>query len=446
MNLERLERSQARITFKLSAQDVDKYLEQTAKELSKAVKVPGFRPGRAPSKVVEARLGKETFRAEALQDLMPKALQEATEEHKLSFLSYPRYDYKLEELDWGKEFIFQVTLDLEPEVQLATYKDVPVEKKIQPVGDEGIQQRLQVYLDRYSELVPSEKTKVENGDYAVVDLEGKIDDEVVPGSVVEGYSVQVGQGYLEEKLDQAIAGMEVGENKIVSIEYPQDHPNKEIAGKTINFSVKLTAIQEREYPELDDEFAQDVSGLDTLQEWKEQIKAELEATATSQAEHKLMEDLIGKVVGESTVELPPYTLEEFKRSAGERMKLMLAYQGMQWEDYEKALAEDGKDSQEVIASIAEKEMKEELVLGAIADAEKLEPSSEELEAKIKELEQSRSKEDKASLASHAYYQLRLEKARQFIRDHAKVEEVLEKQQEDGSEQDEHISTDGGGTK
>jgi trigger factor len=444
MNLERLERSQARITFQLSAQDVDRNLEHTARDLSRKVKVPGFRPGRAPSKVIEARVGKDTFRAEAIQKFMPVAYQKAVTEHKLATLGYPRFEFEAEDLEWGKDFSFQVTMDLQPEIQLASYKDVSVQKRIRPVEEEDIQGRLKLYLDRYSELVPSEKTTVANGDYAIIDMEGKMDDEVVPGSTLTGYPVQVGQGYLEQKIEQALEGMKIGDNKVVSIEYPEDHPNNELSGKAINFSITLTGIQEREYPELDDDFAKDVSGFDTLDEWKEQIRADLETTAQSQAEKQLMEDLIGKVIEESTVELPPFTLEEFKRSAGERLRLMLAYQGIQWEDYEKALADDGKDSQEVITSIAEKEFKEELVLLEIGEAEKLEPSTEELEAKIAELEKSKSKEEDVNLANQAYYLLRLEKARQFIRDHAKVEEELEKKQEDGSEEDEHTNTHGGG--
>ena len=239
--------------------------------------------------------------------------------------------------------------------------------------------------------------------------------------------------------------MEVGEKKVISIDYPEDHPNKDIAGKTIDFSVTLTAIQEREYPDLDDEFAQDVSGYESLDEWKAQIRQRLEEQADARAENKVLEELVTKVVEESETELPPFTLESYKEFAEQRMRLTLAYQGISWDEYKKALADEGKDSQEVITSIAEKEMKEELVLQKIAEEENLQPSSEEIEARVKELKSSRPKEDEESLQSFASYQLRLEKARQFIRENAVVEEIQENEQEDGSEENEHLDSNGGGT-
>lgn len=444
-NLERLERSQVRVNFQLTPEEVNECLERTARELASTVQIPGFRPGRAPSKVVEAKLGKQTLRSEALQSLLPQLLGDVLTEDNISFLGYPRYDYNAEELDWGKSFSFNVTMDVSPEVKLATYKGVEVQKKLQPVTDEMVQKVIQQYLERYSELVPSEKTKVENGDFAVIDLEGKIGDEVVPGSTAEGYTIELGSGYLEEKLESGIVGMEVGEKKVISIDYPEDHPNKDIAGKTIDFSVTLTAIQEREYPDLDDEFAQDVSGYESLDEWKAQIRQRLEEQADARAENKVLEELVTKVVEESETELPPFTLESYKESAEQRMRLTLAYQGISWDEYKKALADEGKDSQEVITSIAEKEMKEELVLQKIAEEENLQPSSEEIEARVKELKSSRPKEDEESLQSLASYQLRLEKARQFIRENAVVEEIQENEQEDGSEENEHLDSNGGGT-
>jgi trigger factor len=278
-------------------------------------------------------------------------------------------------------------------------------------------------------------------------LEGKSGGEVVPGTVAEGYSVALGKGYLEEKLEAGIIGMEVGETKVISIEYPEDQPNSEIAGKTVNFTVKLTGIQEREYPELNDEFAQDVSGSETLEEWKEKIKADLEAKINSQAEDALQNELVDKVVQDSALELPRFTLEQYEILAEERMKMMLAYQGITWEGYAKFLEKDGKNQQQEIRSIAEKDLKEDFVLLALADAEKFEPSSEEIQATVKKLEQSASKDSKLSqdeLVDRASAQLRSQKARQFIREHAVVEEVIE-QQEDRSEKNEHTSTDGGGT-
>ena len=445
MNLERLERSQARVNFLLSAQEVDRALEKNAREVSKKVKIPGFRPGRAPSKMVEAVVGKEALRGEALQEILTRAFVEAAQEHKLAYLNQPRFDYEAEDLQWGKEFSFQVTMDLEPEVELGTYKGITMEKKLQPVDDKLVDQQIQSSRERYSELVPSEKTKTEDGDYAKINLIGKIGDEVVPGTELVGYPVHLGQGFLEPELDAAIVGMEIDEKKIVSIEYPQEHPSAEVAGKTIDFSVELVGIEQREYPDLDDDFAQNVSGCDTLAEWKEQIRGQLEQNIASQAEQKLYQDLVDKVVEESKTELPPFTLETYQRGAEQRMRIYLSYQGIQWEDYIRELEADGKTSQEVIVPLAEKELKQELVLLAIAKAEKLTPSTEELEAKIAQLKQSHPKEEEAELVSTAQYQLLLEGARKFIRDQAQVQEVLVQQEEGRGEEDEHTDTHGGGT-
>lgn len=442
MNLERLERSQARVTFTLPAKEVDNLLTKTAKKVSQQIKISGFRPGRAPVKMVEAKVGKDALRGEAISDLLPQAFSEAIQEHELNFLGQPHFEYQSEDLDWGQEFSLAFTLDLLPEVELGTYKGVVMEKRIPPLDEELVQKQIEAYRKHFSELIPSERTVVEAGDQAKVNFKSfDVDNPEEPLAQMDAVPMEVGSGFLEEELDQGIVGMEIGEEKTIRIEYPEDFRDPNFAGKTVDYQIELLEINERSLPELTDEFVKEVSGHETLAAWEAFLKEELAKNLAKEAEEKLKQDLIDKVVAESTTDLPPFALEEQEKQTKRNMEMMLAYQGFTWEDYENELAATGESSQEVIAEAAAKGLKTELVLDAIAKAEELEPTAEELAAEVERLSQDHPNQDEYELLMQTRQQLRLNLARKLIREEAQVEEV---QEEKRGEEDEHTDTNGGG--
>ncbi|NLG85454.1 MAG: trigger factor [Firmicutes bacterium] len=429
-NVERLDKTRVAIQVGFGPEEVAEAIDKAYRRVAQRIKVPGFRPGKAPRAVLEARYGRGIFYEEALEILVPSAYQEALRLHDLEPIDEPEMEI-VEPLEEGKPFIFKATVRVLPPVELGEYKGLRIEKPVPRIEEEEVRRRLEDLREDYAELVPAGHEELAAGDFAVVDLEGYVDGRPLPESSQNGYTFELkpGSPFPLPGLAEGILGMRVGETRTVTIRLPEDHYQEEFAGKEAEFRVVLQAIKQKELPDLDDEFAKSL-GAESLAHMEESIRTGLRRVAEREAERVFRERLLKKVVENARIEEIPAVLVE--RAVERRYRRLLSW----WEErgisHEKYLAHLGKTENEIkeeMRPAAEWEVREDLVLDAIAKAEGIEPSEEEINQrlaelaaalKIKEVDQLRATFAADGRLSALTWAIRREKAVKFLAEKAEA--------------------------
>jgi len=380
---ERLENNKVALEIEVDAAKVDAALERAYRKVAQQVNIPGFRKGKAPRKIIEARFGKEALYDEALEELVPVAYREALDQEQLDPIEQPKIsDVEIEE---GKPLRFKVEVTVTPEVTLGEYKGIQVEKLVERVEEKDIAHMLEHLQHDHAELVPAERSRVEKGDFAVIDFEGFIDGEPFSGGAAKGYMIEIGSGRMIDGFEEQLVGVEVGAPAEVRVTFPEDYRAEHLRGKEALFKVTVTALYVRRLPELDDEFARGVSNAETLDELKAEIRKDMEAAAERRAERAMRERLVELVRDQAQVELPEVLVQDELADVINDFARNLASMGIDPESY---LARTNKTIDDLKADFrpeAEARVKAELVLKAIAKREGITVSVEELEAKIEQL-------------------------------------------------------------
>ncbi|MFO7318540.1 MAG: trigger factor [Limnochordia bacterium] len=423
---ERLENNKVALDIEVDAEEVDAALERAYRKVVQRVTIPGFRKGKAPRKVVEARLGKEVLYDEALEELVPAAYREALDQEQLDPIERPTISQV--EIEEGKPLRFRAEVTVAPEVTLGEYKGIRVEKLVERVEEKDIAHILEHLQEDHAELVPAERTRVEKGDYAVIDFEGFIDGQPFDGGAAKGYRLQIGSNRLIEGFEEQLVGAEVGVPTEVRVTFPEDYHAEHLRGKEAVFQVTVTSLHVKRLPELDDEFARDVGGVETLDQLKEEIRKDMEAAAERRAENAMRERLVQLVRDQSQVELPEVLVEEELVDLINDFARDLARLGISLQQY---LERSGKTPDDLRAEFrpeAEARVKTELVLKAIARREGITVSREELEAKIDQLvagerdpKAARQLLDDPDRRAAIKTSMVLDKTVQFLVDHAEIE-------------------------
>ena len=350
---------------------------------AKYFNIPGFRKGKAPIQIVEKYYGKEIFYEDAFNEAAGEALDEAVKENKLEVVSRPDIDVK--QIEKGKDLIFTAVMQTKPEAELGKYKGVEIEKIEYKVSEKDIEHELGHMQEHNSRLVSIEDRPVEKGDIATIDFEGFVDGKAFDGGKAEGHELEIGSNTFIPGFEDQIIGMKTGEEKDINVKFPEEYFSEELKGKDATFKVKLHEIKKKELPELNDDFAKDTSEFDTLEELKKSIKEKLEEENKNKAKYET-EDAAIKAVSDATeVEIPSGMIETEIDNMVRDIETRLSYQGMQLDQYLEMMGKSMEDFRKEYEEQAKTSVKTRLTLEAIEKAEKIEPSDEEVDKKLKEM-------------------------------------------------------------
>ncbi|WP_284139750.1 MULTISPECIES: trigger factor [unclassified Virgibacillus] len=372
------------LTFEVSAEDFEGALDKAFKKVVKKVQVPGFRKGKIPRNMFEKRFGAESLYQDAIDIVLPEAYTKAVDEAGIEPVDQPEID--IDDIERGKSLVFTATVTVKPEVKLGDYKDLEVEKQDVTVTDEDVDHELEHQRERFAELVVKEEGAVEQGDTVVIDFEGFIDGEAFEGGKGENHSLEIGSGQFIPGFEDQLVGKTAGEDTEVQLTFPEDYHAEEFAGKEATFKVKIHEIKMKELPELDDEFAKDVDeNVESLEELKSKKKEELEAQKKQNAENATRETLIEKATDNAEVEIPEAMVDTELDRMMKEFEQRLQMQGMTMDMYFQFSGQDEAALKEQMKDDAQKRVKTNLVLEAIAATEKLEASEEDIDAELEKM-------------------------------------------------------------
>lgn len=380
---EKKEGNQGVLTVEVEAEKVNKSLDEAFKKVVKKVNVPGFRKGKVPRSIFEKRFGVEALYQDAVDILLPEAYAQAVEETGIEPVDTPEID--IEQIGKDKTFIFKATVTVKPEVKLGQYKGIEVEKYDTEVTDEDVENELKSLQERHAELVIKEEEPAEKGDTVVMDFEGFIDGEAFEGGKGENYSLELGSGQFIPGFEDQLVGVKAGEEKDVEVTFPEDYHATELAGKPAVFKVKVHEVKGKELPELDDEFAKDVDEeVETLEALKEKIKNRLMDTKKHEEEHYIQDTVLEKAAENAEIDIPSVMIENEIDRMIQDFDYRLQLQGLNLDLYYQFSGQDEKALREQMKEEAEKRVRVTLTLEAVAKAENIEATDEDME---KELEQ-----------------------------------------------------------
>ncbi|MEQ6000536.1 trigger factor [Bacillus amyloliquefaciens] len=378
---EKQEGNEGVLTVEVDADTFKTALDDAFKKVVKQVSIPGFRKGKVPRGLFEQRFGVEALYQDALDILLPVEYPKAVEEAGIEPVDRPEID--VEKIEKGESLIFTAKVTVKPEVKLGDYKGLGIEKDDTAVTDEDVQNELKALQERQAELVVKEEGAVENGDTVVLDFEGFVDGEAFEGGKAENYSLEVGSGSFIPGFEEQLTGLEAGAEKDVEVTFPKEYHAEELAGKPAVFKVKIHEIKAKELPELNDEFAKDIDEeVETLAELTEKTKKRLEEAKENEADAKLREELVLKASENAEADVPQAMIDTELDRMLKEFEQRLQMQGMNLELYTQFSGQDENALKEQMKEDAAKRVKSNLTLEAIAQAENLEVTDEEVEAEL----------------------------------------------------------------
>ncbi|MFC7440797.1 trigger factor [Laceyella putida] len=380
---EKTETNKGVLTVEADAQQVAQALDQAFKKVVKQVNIPGFRKGKVPRPIFEKRFGVEALYQDALDILLPEAYEAAVNETGIEPVDRPEID--IEQLEKGKSLIFKATVTVKPEVTLGEYKGLEVEDKDFSVKPEDVDAELEKMRKQQGQLEVVEDGAVENGDRVIIDFEGFVDGEAFEGGKAEQYTLEVGSGTFIPGFEDQLIGMKVGEEKDVNVTFPEEYHAEELKGKPATFKVKLHEIKRLNLPELDDEFAQDVSEFDTLAELKADIEKNLNEKAAKDKENYIRNELVEQAAEKAEVEIPEVMIENEVENMLRQFEQRLTYQGLNLELYAQFTGQDQDALKEQFKEDASKRVRANLVLEAIAKTENIDVTEADIEGEIQEM-------------------------------------------------------------
>jgi trigger factor len=381
---EKLEGNTGVLTVEVPAEKVNEGLTAAFNKVVKTVNVPGFRKGKMPRPMFEKRFGVESLYQDALDILLPEAYGNAIDETGIEPIDRP--DIDIEQMEKGKELIFKATVQVKPEVTLGEYKGLEVEEFDATVADEDVAKELETLQNRQAELVVKEEGTAELGDTVVLDFEGFVDGEAFEGGKAENHSLELGSGSFIPGFEEQLVGLATGESKDVEVSFPEEYHAAELAGKPAVFKVTLHEIKGKELPALDDEFAKDVDDeVETLDALKEKIRTRLEDSKKHEAEHHLRDSVVEKAAENAQVEIPEVMVTNEVNRMLQEFEQRLQAQGMNLELYFQFSGQDENALRGQMKEEALNRVKVALTLEAIAKAENIEATDEDVNAELEKM-------------------------------------------------------------
>ncbi|QDW91452.1 trigger factor [Staphylococcus chromogenes] len=378
---EKKEGNEGLLQVTVPAEEVDKALDQAFKKVVKQINVPGFRKGKVPRPIFEQRFGVEALYQDAVDILLPKAYSNAVEEAGINPVDQP--EIEVTQIEKGKEFKFDATVTVEPEVELGDYKGLEIEKQDTELTDEEVETTINQRLEAMADMVIKEDGKVEEGDTVNLDFDGYVDGEQFEGGQADGYDLEIGSGMFIPGFEEQLVGLKVGEEKDVEVTFPEEYHAEELAGKPATFKTKINEIKTKEVPELDDELANELdSDTNTVDEYKENLRKQLAESKATEAENVQKEEAITKATDNAKVDIPDAMIKTEEDRMLQEFAQRLQQQGLNLETYFQISGQSEEDLRGQMKEDAEQRVKTNLTLAAIADAENIEASDEDVEKEL----------------------------------------------------------------
>ena len=422
--VEELGKSMVKLTIEVSAEEFEKAMETAYQKNKNKLSVQGFRKGKAPRAMIEKMYGAGIFYEDAANELIPGAYEKAAVESGLDIVSRPEID--LVQVEKGKEFIFTAEVAVKPEVTLGEYKGVEVEKAELDVTDEEVNAELDRVREQNARILTVEDRPVADGDETVIDFEGFVDGVPFAGGKGEDYKLVIGSHSFIDTFEEQLIGKNIGEEVDVNVTFPTEYHAAELAGKPALFKVTVKAITAKELPELDDEFAVDVSEFDTLAEYKEDIKKNLLEKKEKEAKFAKEDKVVDTIIANATMEIPDAMIDTQTRQMADEYAQRLQMQGLSLEQYFQFTGMNANSFMENLKPQALKRIQCRLVLEAVVKAENIEVSEEELDKEFDTMAQSyRMEKDKLielvgeKEKEQIKMDIAVQKAVDFVRDAAK---------------------------
>lgn len=403
LQVEKLEKNMAKLTIEASADEFEKAILKAYQKNRNKINVQGFRKGKAPLVIIEQMYGASIFYEDAANEIIPEAYEKAALESELEIVSRP--DIDVVQIEKGKPFIFTAEVAIKPEVTLGDYKGIEIEKKEVNVTDEEVMERVEKEREQNSRMITVDDRPIQMDDIAVIDYEGFVDDVPFDGGKDEGHSLTIGSHSFIDNFEEQLIGKSLGDELDVNVTFPEEYHSQELAGKPAVFKVKINEIKSKELPNLDDDFAQDVSEFDTLDEYKENIKATLKEGKEKELKTTKENEIVDKIIENSTMEIPEPMIETQVNQMAEDFAQRISQQGLSVEQYFQFTGMDSRKFVESLRPQALKRIQSRLVLEAIVKAESIEVSEEELDKELTEMA--------------TMYKMELEKLKEMVGDKEK---------------------------
>lgn len=393
--VEKIENNVVKVEVSVPVEKFQEALKKAYQKNAKKFNIPGFRKGKAPMHMIEQYYGEGVFFEDAVEFVIDETYPQAVKESGISPVDYPKVD--IVQIGKDTEFIYTAEVVVKPEVKLGEYKGLEVKKAEYPVTDEEVNAELEAMREKNARIISKEDGTVENGDIAVIDFEGFIDGVAFEGGKGENYDLTIGSASFIPGFEEQLIGVKAGEEKDVNVSFPEDYHAEELKGKPALFKVTVKEIKYKELPELDDEFAKDVSEFDTIDEMKADSRKKLEESSSLRAKNEYEEEVIKKAVEGSEVEIPEAMIEREIDYMVKDLDYRLRYQGLTIDKYVELMGITMDKIREDFKEVASTRVKTNLTLEAIAKAENMTASEEEIDAKADEMAKRYGMEDTAKV-------------------------------------------------
>ena len=403
VQVEKLEKSMAKLTITVEAAKFDAAVDSAYQKNKGKIALPGFRKGKAPRAIIEKMYGKGVFFDDAANELIPEAYETAAKESELEIVAQP--EIEVTQMDKGTDFIFTATVAIKPEVTLGDYKGIEVEKKEAEVSEEEITAEIDKAREANSRLITIEDRATEDGDTVIIDFDGYVDGKQFEGGYAEDYTLVLGSHSFIDNFEDQLVGKNLGEDVEVNVTFPEEYHVDELKGKPALFKVKIKEIQKKELPELDDDFAQDVSDFDTLDEYKADVEKKILENKENQIKREQEDQIIEKIIENAQMEIPQQMIAAQTRQMTQEFAQRLQSQGLSLEQYMQFTGLTPQKMMEDLEPQALKRIQSRSVLEAVVAAENIEASDEEIDKEL---------ENMASM-----YQMEIDKLKELIGDDEK---------------------------
>ena len=409
VQVEKLEKNMAKLTIEVSSEEFEKAIAKAYKKNKNKISMPGFRKGKAPRAMIEKMYGKGVFYEDAANSIIPDAYADAAKESELEIVAQPEID--VTQIESGKPFIFTATVALKPEVTLGEYKGIEVEKKEVEVTDEEVDTEINRVRESNARMIDIDDRAAQDGDTVVIDFDGYVDGKQFEGGKAEDYSLVLGSHSFIDNFEEQLEGKNIGEDVTVNVTFPENYQAEELQGKPAEFKVKIKEIKVKELPELDDDFAQDVSNFDTIAEYKEDLKKKLAENKEEALKREREETVIGKIIENAQMDIPEQMVEAQTRQMTQEFAQRLSSKGLSIDQYMQFTGLTPQKMIEELKPQALKRIQSRLVLEAVVAAENIETSEDELNKEI---------ENMASM-----YQMEVDKLKEVIGEEEKKQISLD---------------------
>lgn len=403
LQVEKLEKNMAKLTIETSVEEFEKAIEKAYQKQKSKISIPGFRKGKVPRQMVERMYGKEVFFEEAANIMIPDAYDKALDECEEEIVSSPKIE--VTQIETGKPFIFTATVALKPEVKLGKYKGVKIDKIETEVTEEEVDAQIERERENNARNITVDDRPVEDGDMTTLDFEGFVDGEAFEGGKGENYPLTIGSGAFIPGFEEQLVGAKIGEETEVKVTFPEDYQAEHLQGKEAVFKCTVKEIRKKELPELNDEFASDVSEFDTLAEYREDVRKNLEEQKAKDAKREREDAAVKAAVEDSEMEIPEAMLETQQKQMVDEFAQRITMQGISMEQYLQLTGTNYQQMVEQVKPQAEERVRSRLVLEAVAKAENLEATEEDYEEELKTMAD--------------VYQMEVDKVRELMRERDK---------------------------